>query len=154
LIAFVGTLNPSASDISVFVPLEQTALTETVAAERRTSLFASYGLIGSLVGAVGALFARLPELLSGIVPISPEGALRAMFVIYALLGVAAAILYRRLPLPVIGVPQRPVSAALGPSRRIVYALSVLFSLDSFGGGFYVQSLLALWLFQHFGLSLI
>jgi MFS family permease len=42
---------------------------------------------------------------------------------------------------------------LGPSRRVVFTLAALFSLDSFGGGFFVQSLLALWLFDHFGLSL-
>ena len=154
LIAFVGTLNPSASDISVFVPLEQTALTDTAAAEHRTSLFASYSLIGSLAGAIGALFAGLPELLTRIAAIRPEGALRIMFAIYALLGIAAAVLYGRLPLPVVSAPEPVASAVLGPSRRIVYGLAALFSIDSFGGGFYVQSLLALWLFQHFGLSLI
>ena len=42
---------------------------------------------------------------------------------------------------------------LGPSRRIVLLLAALFSLDSFAGGFVVQSLLALWLFERFGLSL-
>jgi MFS family permease len=45
------------------------------------------------------------------------------------------------------------SAALGPSRNIVYKLAALFSLDAFAGGFVVQSLLALWLFQQFDLSL-
>ena len=45
------------------------------------------------------------------------------------------------------------AAALGPSRRIVYKLAALFSLDSFAGGFAVQSLLALWLFERFDLSL-
>jgi hypothetical protein len=35
----------------------------------------------------------------------------------------------------------------------VLKLTALFSLDSFGGGFVVDSLLALWLFQRFGLSL-
>ena len=44
-------------------------------------------------------------------------------------------------------------SSLGPSRSVVYTLAGLFSLDSLGGGFYVQSLLALWLFEHFGLSL-
>jgi predicted MFS family arabinose efflux permease len=34
----------------------------------------------------------------------------------------------------------------------VYTLAALFSLDSFGGGLVVQSLLALWLFQRFNLS--
>jgi len=42
---------------------------------------------------------------------------------------------------------------LGPSRRVVYKLAALFSLDSFAGGFTVQSLLALWLFKRFELSL-
>ena len=61
IVAFVGTLNPSASDVSLFVPLEQTALTNTVYAEKRTSLFAFYSLIGSLVGAIGSLFAGAPN---------------------------------------------------------------------------------------------
>ena len=43
--------------------------------------------------------------------------------------------------------------ALGPSRHIVYKLAALFSLDAFAGGFVVQSLLALWLFERFELSL-
>jgi MFS family permease len=42
---------------------------------------------------------------------------------------------------------------LGPSRGIVYKLAALFSLDAFAGGFVVQSLLALWLFERFDLSL-
>jgi predicted MFS family arabinose efflux permease len=42
---------------------------------------------------------------------------------------------------------------LGPSRRKVVLLASLFSLDAFGGGFLVQSLVALWLFQRFGLSI-
>jgi MFS family permease len=43
--------------------------------------------------------------------------------------------------------------ALGPSRGIVYKMAALFSIDSFAGGFVVQSLLALWLFERFDLSL-
>ena len=44
-------------------------------------------------------------------------------------------------------------APLGPSRGIVYRLAALFSLDAFAGGFAVQSLIALWLFERFDLSL-
>ena len=75
-----------------------------------------------------------------------------MFALYALLGFASYVLYRRLPErreQPRAVPPQP----LGPSRRIVLALAALFSLDAFGGGFIVQSLLALWLFNRFGLSL-
>ena len=85
LIAFIGTLNPSASDVSVFVPLEQTALANAVGAERRTSLFASYSLIGSLVGAVGSLLAGAPDVLTNALSMSPNTALRATFVAYGVL---------------------------------------------------------------------
>ena len=154
LIAFIGSLNPSASDVSVFVPLEQTALANTVDAERRTSLFASYSLVGSLVGAVGSLLAGAPDMLTSAFSISPNTALRTMFVVYGVLGVVAALIYGFfLTLPVAAPREITARSSLGPSRSIVYTLSALFSLDSFGGGFYVQSLLALWLFEHFGLSL-
>ena len=75
-----------------------------------------------------------------------------MFVLYALLGVAGCVLYSRIPprpLPANPGPE----AALGPSRHIVYRLAALFSMDAFAGGFVVQSLLALWLFERFGMSL-
>jgi predicted MFS family arabinose efflux permease len=74
-----------------------------------------------------------------------------MFYAYAGLGVVAALLYRRMPRA--HAKAAKPAAALGPSRRIVYGLAALFSLDSFAGGFVVQSLLALWLFQRFDLSL-
>jgi MFS family permease len=93
VIAFVGTLNPTASDVGVFVPLEQTVLSEAVAPAKRTSMFASYSLVGSLAGALGCLFAGAPEMLARIAPIAMDQALRGMFVSYALLGAAAFIIY-------------------------------------------------------------
>jgi predicted MFS family arabinose efflux permease len=45
------------------------------------------------------------------------------------------------------------SVPLARSRAIVFRLTALFALDSFGGGFAVDSLLALWLFLRFDLSL-
>ena len=63
----------------------------------------------------------------------------------------SALLYRRLPHAQMDAPR--VSAPLGPSRGVVSKLSALFSLDAFAGGFVVQSLLALWLFERYDLSL-
>ena len=40
LIGFVGTLNPSAGDVSLFLPLEQALLAHGVADNKRTALFA------------------------------------------------------------------------------------------------------------------
>jgi MFS family permease len=77
--------------------------------------------------------------------------MRAMFWAYALIGVAVWLLYRdtphdqRLPLA--------AQAPLGESKAIVLRLAALFSVDAFAGGLLVNSLLVLWLFQRFGMSL-
>jgi len=76
-----------------------------------------------------------------------------MFLVYAFLAAIAFMIYRQLKSPAEAPVSDPASAPLGPSRRVVFTLAALFSLDSFGGAFFVQSLLALWLFEHFGLSL-
>jgi MFS family permease len=151
-IAFVGTLNPSSGDVSMFVPLEQALLAEAASPGARTGAFVHYSLVGSLVGAVGALAAGLPEIARGWLGLGFVESLRWMFGLYALLGLASYHLYRRLP-PSLDPKPETRTAALGPSRNIVLGLAALFSLDAFGGGLIVQSLLALWLFQRFGLSL-
>ena len=151
LVAFIGSINPSGGDLGMLVPLEHALLTKETADRDRTGVFARYSLIGALTAAIGALAAALPELLASHGWPKP-GAIRLMFYLYAALGLLAAFLYARLPRDHTHADSRPRSA-LGPSRNIVYQLAALFSLDAFAGGFVVQSLLALWLFQKFNLSL-
>ncbi|HEY3911051.1 MAG TPA: hypothetical protein VGM07_14325 [Stellaceae bacterium] len=62
IIAFVGTMNLNSGDASIFVPLEETVLTQTVEARGRTALFVRYSVIGSLSGALGVLAASFPDL--------------------------------------------------------------------------------------------
>jgi MFS family permease len=149
VVAFIGTINPSTGDIGVLVPLEHTSLAHGVSDEDRTRTFARYSLIGALSMAAGALTAGLSDLLvaSGIERLA---AFRLMFYLYAALGLMSAAFYFRLPRAEAVLPR--ATAPLGPSRPIVYALAALFSLDAFAGGFTVQSLLALWLFEKFALS--
>lgn len=151
VVAFVGTLNPSSGDVSVFLPLEQAVLARIVSDGERTAVFARYSLVGALVGAAGALFAGFPELLTNSFDTSMRSAMQAMFALYALIGVASALIYRRLPAGLASETDTP-AAPLRQSKRIVYLLAALFSLDAFGGGFIVQSMLALWLFERFQLS--
>jgi len=151
LVAFIGTLNPSAGDVSVFLPTEQALLPQTVSAKQRTALFARYSLVGSLVAAFGALCAGLPEFVVRHTDVSLERALDGMFLLYALLGMIALWLYRDLS-PAIEPDTGMAQAPLASSKGTVYRLAGLFSLDSFGGGFVIQSLLALWLFERFDLS--
>jgi MFS family permease len=149
-VAFLGTINPSTGDIGVLIPLEHAMLSYGVADSERTRAFARYSLIGALSMAVGSLAAAAPDFLTGF-GLTRLSAFRAMFYAYAVLGVAAAAIYTLLPHA--HVAQRPKPAPLTVSRGVVYKLAALFSLDAFAGGFIVQSLLAVWLFEHFDLSL-
>jgi MFS family permease len=150
LVAFVGTVNPSTGDLGILVPLEHAMLARGVPDHERTHAFARYSLIGTLSMAAGALAAAAPDFLVQV-DISRLGAFKLMFYLYAALGIASAVLYRRLPHAHMDKGQP--SAPHGPSRRVVYKLAALFSLDAFAGGFVVQSLLALWLFERFDMSL-
>jgi MFS family permease len=151
IVAFVGTINPTAGDVSVFLPLEQTVLTLTAPAQDRTALFARYSLTGTLAGGLGVLMASLPYALSHGFDIDLSAGMRCMFVLYGALAVIALFVYHQLS-PAVEAPTHALPVPLGPSKGIVYRLMVLFSIDSFGSGFFVQSMLALWLFQRFGLS--
>ncbi len=151
IIAVIGTLNPSSGDVSVFLPLEQTLLTHTTPAPSRTALFARYSLIAALAAAIGAQAAALPDIAARAAGIDIKTAIQAMFLLYAVMGLATLPIYRSLS-PALEAHDDKPRVALGPSKRMVYKLAAVFSLDSFGGGFAVQSLLALWLFQRHGLS--
>jgi MFS family permease len=151
VVAFAGTINPSAGSVSVFVPVEHAVLAREVADATRTRMFARYSLVGALAGAVGALAAAIPDLLSPL-HLDQLTAIKAMFVFYALLGVFGGFIYAQIP-PHHPSPEHVTPTALGPSRQIVFKLAALFSLDAFAGGFVVQSLLALWLFERFDMSL-
>jgi MFS family permease len=150
LVAFAGTINPSTGSAGVLVPLEHAMIAQGVDARDRTRAFARYSLIGALAGAVGALCAAAPDFLVAA-GFDKLAAFRLMFYAYAAFGLVGAALYQRLP----HVEMRSAgeSAPLGPSRRMVYRLAALFSVDSFAGGLAVQSLVALWLFERFDLSL-
>jgi MFS family permease len=151
LVAFMGPINPSGGDVSVFLPLEHTVLATAASAESRTSSFARYSFFGSMFGALGALGAAIPDWLVGHAGLRMLDALRTMFVLYAAIGIAVWVLYLRLPQ--IREEETKLPVPLGPSRGIVWKLASLFSVDSFAGGLVINALLALWLFQRFGMSL-
>ena len=153
LIGFAGTLNPSSGDVSVFLPTEQSVLAAEVAAAERTALFARYSLAGTLLGAFGALASGLPEVAAQHLGCPLVTAFRAGFALYGAIAIGIGALnlglrHGRTPAAgaVAGTPLRR-------SRTIVLRLTALFSLDSFGGGFAVDSMLALWLLLRFDLPL-
>jgi MFS family permease len=124
VIAFVGTLNPSSGDVSVFLPLEHAVISRAVEDRQRTAFFARYSLVGTLVAALGVLFAGLPELFAIALRVNVNVALQVMFVVYGLLGLAAALIYATLPRQ--AVPEVRIRAApLRKSKKTVHTLAAL-----------------------------
>jgi predicted MFS family arabinose efflux permease len=150
LVAVAGTLNPSNGDVSVFLPIEQAVLSGEATGQTRTALFARYNLSGTFCAAFGALCAGVPEAIGRWQGWDLVDAQRTGFLIYAVVAVLVALIYRGLPIVEVGRRER--AAPLAKSRSVVLRLTALFSIDSFAGGFAVQSLLALWLYQRFDLS--
>jgi MFS family permease len=159
--AFFGTLGTSASETAPFLPIDQTMIAQVTAPEQRTSLFARYNLVASFSAAVGALAAGLPGLLTRTgLPLA--SGVRLMFGVYAVLALIVAGLSLRLSSDVEAPLHRPIQVQsrrsrlvppLQRSRGIVWRLTALFSVDALAGGLVVQSLMALYFLQRFGVPL-
>ncbi len=157
LAATVGVISPSGNEVGPFLAVEQAALTQRLPAGRRTSVLAWYNLAGQLASAVGALGAGLlaQMLLSG--GASPLDSYRAIVIGYAIVGLLIGLGFVRLT-PAIEVPpdvlraSPPALFGLHKSRRVVFRLSAVFSLDAFAGGFVTQSLMAYWFHLRWGVE--
>ena len=152
IVAFVGTLNPSAGDVSLFLPVEQSALAESVVTADLTAMFALYNVAGAFAGALGALASGLPVAAGPRLGWSLAGSQRVGFFAYSAVALLAGLVYLRLSRAVEADNEERKAVPLLKSRGIVIRLSALFCIDAFGGGFVVQSLLALWLFKRFNMS--
>src|SRR3990172_4357201 len=147
-----GAISPTGTEVGPFLAIEQSIVTEVAAKGRRTRAFAVYNLMGSLGAAAGALASGVPTLLLGAAPTTADP-LRPMFLLYAVLGLVAAALSTRLPASV-ELDRREERRSLTPrSRSLVTRLSGLFAVDSFAGGFVIQSYASLWFYTVYPESL-
>ena len=157
LAAIIGVISPSGNEIGPFLSIEQAALAQLLPNQQRTRVFAWYNLAGSFATALGALSGGwlAHALQAGGMP--ALDAYRAVLVGYALSGGLLALLFISLS-PGVEVIQVIEASATRPrfglrrpeSKQAVMALSALFALDAFAGGFVVQSLLAYWFYLRFG----
>jgi len=155
-VAAIGTLNPSAGDVSVFLPTEQAFVADHTGAADRPRLYAFYNLAGAFAGALGALASIAPEPVSRALGWDLASTQRVGFLVYVVTGLVIFTVYRDLQTDhahAVGLPSSTARRrALGSSRRVVLQLAALFSVDSAASGFVVQSLLILWLHLRFDLS--
>ncbi len=152
-VAFIGTVNPTSGDVSSFLPIEQAILAQHSdgGGAARVRTFARFNIIGSLAGALGALISGSTGALEQLPGVGGLGAIRLLFVLYSVLGLAILLLVVRLGPAAELVPSERLPG-LGPSRRRVFTLSGLFAVDSFAGGLVVQSIIALFLLRKFDLD--
>ncbi len=155
--AIIGVISPSGNEIGPFLSVEQAALSQLLPAERRTRVFAWYNLAGSLATASGALSGGW--LAQGLQAhgASALKAYRANLAGYALGGLVLAAIFIGLSRKIeVGAARdaitAPFSFGLHRSRRIVFKLSALFSMDAFAGGLIVQSMIAYWFHIRFGVD--
>jgi len=157
----VGVISPSGHEVGPFLSIEQAALSHVVPDRARTEVFAWYTLTGSLATALGALTGGTATHMLQQTVMSPVSSYRMVVILYAAIGVILAVLFSRLShsaeAATLGEKKafRATFAGLSGldrSRDVVVKLSALFALDSFGGGFVIQSFAAYWFYLRFGVN--
>jgi MFS family permease len=157
----IGVISPSGNEVGPFLSIEQAALSHVVPDRSRTEVFAWYTLAGSVATALGALFAGTITGALEKTTMTPVGTYRVVVVLYALVGILLAGLFIRLSSAAEVRSSEEASAlpvtvksffGVGQSHRVVVKLSSLFALDSFAGGFVVQSFAAYWFYLRFGVN--
>jgi MFS family permease len=157
----IGVISPSGNEVGPFLSIEQAALSHVIPDRSRTEVFAWYTLAGSVAAALGALFAGMITRVLEKTTLTPVGMYRVVVIFYAVIGALLAILFLRLSSAAEVRSPEEASAfpgtvksffGVGRSHRVVVKLSSLFALDSFAGGFVVQSFAAYWFYLRFGVN--
>jgi MFS family permease len=156
--ATLGVISPSGNEVGPFLAVEQASLSQLIPDRGRTQLFAWYQLAGSFATAAGTLTggALAQAAISG--GSQPADAYRLVIMGYALVGIVLGALFllvsRRVEVPSASVRDETIATRLGlhRSRGVVLRLSALFALDAFAGGFAIQSFIAFWFHQRFGVD--
>ncbi|CUR51582.1 Major facilitator superfamily transporter [Nitrosotalea devaniterrae] len=156
--ALVGTINVTGSEVGAFLSLEQALLPQTVKdIKKRNSIFAIYNAVGTFAMSAGVLVSGLPSVLQNY-GLDKIGAIKSLFLIYAACAVIVLAIYLFLSKNIEVKDNAPKSSLslknISPkSRGIIAKMSTLFAVDSFGGGFVIQSIISFWFYTRFGADL-
>jgi MFS family permease len=168
--AFIGTINITGAEAGAFLTIEQAILPQTLKNQRkRNTVFGIYNMAGTFALAAGVLLSGLPVVLQQNlqhfdIELDQISSIKILFALYSMLGIALMGIYLSLS-PKIEVrnnqdkqtdepKQLTKLFSLTPkSRSIIMRLSGLFAVDSFAGGFMIQSIVSFWFFIRFGADL-
>ena len=163
----IGVISPSANEVGPFLPIEQASLSQVIADRARTDVFAWYTLAGSFATALGSLAAGMLTHTLQQTTLAPVDSYRVIVILYGAIGLLLAVIFSRVT-PAAEAPVRrnadttdvapgfsrtfSVFSGIGSSKDVVLKLAGLFAIDSFAGGFVVQSFAAYWFYLRFGVD--
>lgn len=168
--AFIGTINITGAESGAFLTIEQAILPQTLKnVRKRNTVFAIYNMAGTLAMAAGVLLAGLPAVLQQHlqyfdIVLNQIGSIKLLFALYSVLGIVLLGIYLLLSQKIEirnnlekqkdeSTHLTRMSSLTPKSRSIVMKLSCLFAVDSFAGGFMIQSIVSFWFFTRFGADL-
>lgn len=157
--ALVGTINVTGSEVGAFLSLEQALLPQTVKdVKKRNSIFAIYNSVGTFAMSAGVMVSGLPSMLEKYYGFDKIDAIKSLFLVYAACAVVSLVIYLTLSKNIELHNQTPKSSLslkhISPkSKGIIGKMSLLFAVDSFGGGFVIQSIVSFWFYTRFGADL-
>jgi MFS family permease len=148
---FVGNISTTGTEAGPFQSIETGVLPMIVTEDRRSRAFGAYNLIGYSASSLGALAASLPAYFGDRFAV-----FRSLYLLYGLVGLLLLVSYRQLSgIEVLeaGEKRHGLGDMAGKAKRDISKLSVLYSVDAFGGGFVSQSILAYWFYLVYRVSL-
>ncbi len=149
--ALIGLINATGVNFGPFISIEQAILPQTSSDKKRNYTFALYQTTGTFAMAGGTLFAKLPEMLQQQYGFDVISSFKPLFFVYMLIGLATIGIYYSLSKlsEVQSDDNRKKVVLSQETKSIVKRLSILFSMDSFAGGFVIPTWVAFWFFTKF-----
>ena len=157
-ISLMAMTTSTGGDRTAFLSLDMAILAQSGSSSQRTMLFSWYNLLGRLTKALGSLMIAVPAVLQAWLGMEEVASYKAMFLVYSVVAFAGVAIYWRLApsaesLPATSPESEPAPDMPRSARTIMVQLAVLFSLDSLGGGFMVQSFMSFFFANRFNMSL-
>jgi MFS family permease len=172
--ALIGTINVTGTETGAFLSIEQAMLPQTIHdPKKRNTVYALYNMAGTFAMSGGVLLSGFPRVFELQYGLNEIQSIKPLFLLYSIFGLGVLGIYFLLSNKIELVEgnnknekermtnnnnsikrPKPLRQTLSPkSKEIVGKLSGLFAVDSFAGGFVIQSIVSFWFFTRFGVDL-
>jgi len=157
--ALIGTINVTGTEVGAFLSIEQAILPQTVKdIKKRNTIFAVYNMVGTFAMSAGVLLSGLPQVIQKTYGLNQIESVRSLFLFYSICAIIVVGIYlflsKKIELDIKDTKTTSVLSISPKSKGIIAKLSSLFAVDSFAGGFVIQSIVSFWFFSKFGADLI